>query len=338
MDQISEIKELLATPKRIVIVTHARCDGDAIGSALGLFHFLQKKNHEPTVLVPTDYPKFLKWLPGTRNVKRYDQIREKSKAIIDNAEIIFCLDFNALDRIEGLEDYVKESTAIKIMIDHHISPDDFATYQLWDTKASSTCELLYRFMADLGDADLINRYIATCLYTGIITDTGMFRHSCTTTKTHAAVAELMKSNVDIEYVHDKIFNQFAESRLRLLGHCLKEKMEIVPGFHTAIITITKEEALEFKMKSGDSEGLVNHPLTMQNIIFAALLTETTDFVKMSLRSKGTFDVQKFAKEVFGGGGHRNASGARSDDSLENTVAKLKLSLIKYKESLHQNFK
>ena len=334
--QISELKTLLSTPQDIVIVPHKNPDGDAIGSTLGLYHYLIAYNHQVTVIAPNDYPDFLKWLPGNDSVLIFESNQDQCEALINKAQLIFTLDFNALHRAGDMETPLEQSSATKVMIDHHQQPDDYAKYTYSDVSMSSTCEMVYNFIEMLGDLDKIDSAIATCLYTGIMTDTGSFRFPSTTSRTHQVVGDLMKRGAKNSDIHNNIYDTNSYSRLQLLGRAL-QNLKLITAARTAYITLSQADLDEFNFKKGDTEGFVNYGLSLKDIIFAAIFIENhqEDIVKISLRSKGTFSVNEFSRAHFNGGGHTNAAGGRSEDSLEATVEKFISILPQYKNELSQ---
>ena len=333
---ISEIKELLSTTKRIVIVPHKNPDGDAIGSCLGLSIFLKKLEHRVTVIAPNDYPDFLKWLPEEDQILIYESQKEESDNQITNADIIFTLDFNDLSRIGEMETLVGGSKAIKIMIDHHQQPSDYARYLYSDITMSSTCEMVYNFIEMLGKTNLINEDIATCLYAGIMTDTGSFRYPSTTSKTHHVIANLIDVGVNNGNIHNAIYDTNSVDRLQLLG-CALKNIKVLPEFRTAYITLSQDELNEFNFKKGDTEGFVNYGLSIDGIVFAAIFIENKQegITKISLRSKGDFSVNEFARTHFNGGGHTNAAGGKSDLNLLDTVDKFITILPSYLKALNR---
>jgi phosphoesterase RecJ-like protein len=332
---IKEIKALLATPKRIVIVPHKNPDGDAMGSTLGLCHYLIKNNHKALVIAPNDYPDFLKWIPGQDQVIIHESDRTKAESLIENADIIFTLDFNALHRAGDMETGLANSKAIKIMIDHHQQPDSYADYMFSDITMSSTCEMVYRFISMLGDTAAIHDQIATCLYAGILTDTGSFRFSSTTSTTHLVTADLIAKGADHSEIYNAIYDTNSYERLQLLGVALKN-LNVLPEYRTAYITLTQEELNAANFRKGDTEGFVNYGLSIKNIIFAVIFIEHKQegIIKISLRSKGDFSVNEFSRENFGGGGHTNAAGGKSDLGLNDTVEKFISILPRYKHTLN----
>jgi phosphoesterase RecJ-like protein len=327
------LNAFLQEKRRLVILTHWSPDGDAMGSSLGLANFLKKTGHDVSVVVPNDYPEFLFWMKGHSDVVVADKNQTTAHDLISKAELLFCLDFNDLSRINSLGEFVAKQTQPKVMIDHHPSPSDLGSYRLHDVAASSTCELIYRFIAMLNGTEHIDADIAECLYAGIMTDTGSFRFPSTTIETHRVIAELMAKGAQHSLVHNRIYDDNSESRLRLLGYSLSEKLTVIPEYHAAFFTLSNEEHDRFNYKKGDTEGLVNYALTIRGIVFAAFFSERDGKIKCSFRSKGNFDVNLFARANFSGGGHRNAAGGASDDSLENVVKKFKSLLPDYAEQL-----
>ncbi len=327
-----ELKELFSSPKRIVIVTHKNPDGDAMGSSLGLYNYLIQKKHTVKVITPNQYPAFLNWLPGNDKVIPFSENATQAQNHFKKAEVIFCLDFNSLKRIGDLGDFVKKSKAVKIMIDHHPQPESFPDYLFHDKKSSSTAQLVYDFIDLLGDKKLVNRKCANCLYTGIMTDTLNFRVGTTSAHTHRITAELMDAGAQNSFAFSKIFETNSEDRLRMLGFSL-QKMKVFKEFHAAFISLSSSELKKFNFKKGDTEGLVNYPLSIEGIQFSALFTEVNGEVKISFRSKGTFDVNKFSRKSFNGGGHVNAAGGESNSTLDEAVLAFVNLLPEYKDEL-----
>jgi phosphoesterase RecJ-like protein len=334
-EDISSIKQLLSTPKKIVIVPHKNPDGDAIGSTLALYHYLLKGNHNATVIVPNDYPTFLKWIPGNDTISIFDYQTKSCENLIDTADIIFTLDFNAFHRTGNMESILAESKALKIMIDHHQAPDDYATYTYSDVTMSSTCEMVYNFIDMLGATKLIDADIATCIYVGIMTDTGSFRFRSTTNKTHEIIAKLIEKGADNTKIHNSIYDTNSYERLQLLG-CALSNLKVVPESRTAYITLSQDELNRFNYKKGDTEGVVNYALSLDGIVLAAIFIEDKKegIIKISLRSKGNFSVNEMSRAHFHGGGHNNAAGGRSHLSLTETVAKFISILPSYNEALN----
>lgn len=334
-ENIYAIKELLSTPKQIVIIPHKNPDGDAIGSTLGLYHYLIQQNHKVTVIAPNDYPDFLKWMPGEDKILKYTADQLHCDALISDAEIIFTLDFNALNRIGNMETVVTNSNAIKIMIDHHQQPDGYAQFMYSDVSMSSTCEMVYHFIDMLGDTHSISADIANCLYAGILTDTGSFRFSCTTSTTHRVIADLIDKGAENSQIHNNISDTNSYERLQLLG-CALSNLKVIPEYKTAYITLTQDELNKYKFKKGDTEGFVNYGLSLEGIIFAVIFIENQqeNIIKISLRSKGEFSVNEFSRSHFEGGGHTNAAGGKSDLNLHDTIEKFISILPQYKHALN----
>ncbi|MFV0541864.1 MAG: DHH family phosphoesterase [Aestuariibaculum sp.] len=333
-EDIKNIKHLLSTPKNIVIVCHKNPDGDAIGSSLGLYHYLYKKNQTPKVIVPNDYPNFLKWMPGEDSILKYDSETMVCDVLIQNADIIFTLDFNAFHRTGNMESVLQESSGIKIMIDHHQAPDTYATYTYSDVSMSSTCEMVYRFIDMLDDANLMDTNIASCLYTGIMTDTGSFRFASTTSNTHKIVAKLIEKGANNAQIHHNVYDANSYERLQLLG-CALTNLKVLPKYRTAYISLSQEELNRYNYKKGDTEGVVNYGLSLKNIVLAAIFIEDKQegIVKISLRSKGHFSVNEMSRAHFNGGGHTNAAGGKSYDTLTKTVDRFISILPGYKTAL-----
>ncbi|QQL49004.1 DHH family phosphoesterase [Mucilaginibacter ginkgonis] len=334
MLDIAQLSALLSQPKKIVITTHHKPDGDALGSSLGLYNYLVQRGHHAKVITPTDYPAFLEWMPGNEEVIIYTQHVEQSNQLIADAEIIFCLDFNALSRINEMGEEVGKASAVRVMIDHHLEPQDFDDYRYWNINACATAQLVYDFIAkELNDKDLVNKDVATCLYTGIMTDSGSFRLPNTTSAVHRTIADLIDAGAVNWRIHELVYNSATENRLRFLGYCLSQKLEVLYEYNTAIIAVTNAELNQYDSATGDTEGIVNYALSISGIKLAAFIVERKDKVKLSLRSKGEFPANEICKKYFNGGGHRNAAGGQSDDTLDAVVTQFKQLLPDYKSLL-----
>ena len=332
--RILEITAELAKAENIVIVPHKGPDGDAIGSTLGLMHFLKDKGHKATVIAPNDYPHFLKWLPGNDEVIIFEAEKERSDKLIAEAEMVFTLDFNDLSRSGLMYDSLVASEAVFVMIDHHQEPADYAHYTYSDSEMSSTCEMVYRFIDKLRASKKITPEIATCLYTGIMTDTGSFRFSSTSSDTHRVIADLIDKGAKNAQIHNNIFDTNSENKLQLLGTAL-QNLNVNKDLRTAYISLSQEELDKHNFQKGDTEGFVNYGLSLDGIIFAVIFIEkeNEDLIKISFRSKGDFDVNKFARAHFEGGGHINAAGGKSNLSMNDTIVKFNKILPEYKEEL-----
>jgi len=339
MQNLEAFKALLESPKRVVITTHHKPDADALGSSLGLWGYLKKKGHDVRVITPTDYPNFLHWMQGNSEVIVYEpNHKAQSEKLVAEAEVIFCLDFNALSRINDLGEAVRKSGAKKVLIDHHLEPEAFADFNYSDIKAAATAELIYQLIIALGDRNLIDQEIAECLYAGIMTDTGGFKHNNTTKNVHLITAELIDLKADNAKVAKLIYDNNSLDRLKFTGYALSEKLRVLPELHTAYFAISAEELKRFNSKTGDTEGLVNYALSIEGINLAAVIIDRTEAVKISFRSVGDFSVNEFSRNHFEGGGHRNAAGGKSNLTLEQTVDKFLSILPQYKEQLSQTFK
>ncbi len=330
-EDIEIVKNLLVTPKKIAIIPHRSPDGDAMGSTLGLYHFLKKLNHQPVVVSPNDFPNFLSWLPGSENVLIYENEKESVAKVLQSVELIFTLDFNALHRTGEMEQVLQKLDVPFVMIDHHQKPDDYAVVTYSDTSIGSTCQMIYQFIDYLGEKNLLDKTIATCLYTGIMTDSGSFRFPSTTSTTHRIAADLIDLGINNSEIHNLVFDDNSFNRLQLLGRAL-QNMKVFPEFKSAYTTLSQSELDEFHYKKGDTEGFVNYGLTIKGINFAAIFIENRDenSIKASFRSQGTFDVNQFSRENFNGGGHINAAGGKSTLSMEETIKKFENLLTKIK--------
>jgi phosphoesterase RecJ-like protein len=322
IQDIQAIQLLLSTPKKIAIIPHRGPDGDAMGSTLGLYHFLLKNNHHPVVVSPNEFPDFLAWMPGSETVKVYEKDKENCTKILEEAELIFTLDFNALHRVGEMENVLAKLKAPFIMIDHHQKPDDYAAFTYSDTSFGSTCEMIYNFILFLGKKEDIDKTIGTCIYTGILTDSGSFRFPKTTGTTHRIIAELIDLGVENTEIPTLLFDNSSYGRLQLLGRAL-QNMKVLAEHQTAYTTLTQDELNAFDYVKGDTEGIVNYGLSIKGIVFTAIFIENKEekIIKISFRSQGDFDVNQFARDHFNGGGHRNAAGGKSEVSMEQTIRK-----------------
>jgi len=330
MQPIQEIYSQLQGKKKIVITMHQKPDADAMGSALGLYHFLLQFEHEVQVISPTNWARWLNWMPGVEEVLDYELFKAKADAILNEADWLFCLDFNHFGRTKKLAEKLASVTCTKILIDHHQQPDAAAfNYGESNTAKSSTCEMVYDFIVESGHRHKINLPISECLYAGVVSDTGSFRFSSTHAGVHHMVAYMKEQGLDHTKVHEALFDNYLENRLRFLGHVLTNRMEVFYELNTAMIAIPKADLLKFDIKTGDTEGLVNYPLSIQGIKLVGLVIDRDEERKWSFRSKGAFDCNTFARQYFEGGGHYNASGGRDSEGLQRTVQK-------FKEAINEN--
>ena len=333
INEIDKIKKLLSTKRKIIIIPHKNPDGDAIGASTGLEYYLEYYNHDIEIISPNKFPDFLKWMDPQNRIKIFDEDEECKQKIID-ADIIFTVDFNDLVRISALKDYVKSSNAKVIMIDHHEDPSDYADLMYSDPNMSSTCEMIYHFIDLLGDLEKIDKNISRSLYAGIMTDTGSFKFPCTTEVTHQVVSKLLKTGISHSEIHNNIYDNNKFERIQLLSFALS-KIKIIENFNTCYISLSQKELDKCNYEKGDTEGIVNYGLSIKNIKFAVIFMENSgeNVIRISLRSKGNFDVNKFSKNIFGGGGHKNAAGAISKRSLEDTIEYFLGSLKNYDKLL-----
>ncbi len=325
--ELNQLKSFLSEPRKVVITTHKGPDGDAMGSSLALYNYLLKKGHSVHVITPNDYPSFLKWMKGEEYVIEYCFHEEKAEKITESAELIFCLDFNTLSRIDTYAPIVERSNALKVLIDHHQQPDTF-DFNFSDASASSTAQLIFEFLELLDDTEEIDQDIAECLYAGIMTDTGNFRFNSVCSKTHQVVSFLIEKGARNDWVYDKIHDNNSVNRLKLLGYCLSEKMEVLSDLGVSIITLTQKELQRFNFKKGDTEGVVNYALSIEGVNVAAFMVERDGIIKISFRSKGNISVNQLARDHFNGGGHINAAGG-SASTMQEAITKFKRNISNY---------
>ncbi|MFP4025929.1 MAG: DHH family phosphoesterase [Thiohalospira sp.] len=332
-DIIIPLQNIIKETQHPLILIHYNPDGDAIGSALAFYHYLIKKGKKPVLVSPNDYPEFLHWLPGNDKVLVYKRQTGTVLNAIAKADAIFALDFNDADRVNDLEKYFLNAKAKKVLIDHHPEPGNFADLIISDVIYSSTAELVYHVIESLGDENLVDKTIAECLYTGIMTDTGSFNYNSSQPYTYYVVSKLIGWGINKDQIYWNVYDNYSADRMRLLGYCLYKKMEVFPEYHTAFISINKEELKAFNFAPGDSEGFVNYPLSIKGIRFSAIFVENDKQIKISFRSKGNFATNKFAENHFNGGGHKNASGGNSNESLEKVLQTFRELLPQYKKEL-----
>ena len=332
-DQITKVKKAIDGVDKIVIVAHVGPDGDAMGSTLALWHYLMTIEKEPVVIVPTMYANFLAWMPGSEGVLIYEKDKETADELIAAAELIFTLDFNQASRMAKMADAVINAAAPKILVDHHLHPDTYAKITVSYPEVSSTSELIFRLICRLGDFSMINLACAECIYTGMMTDTGGFTYNSNKQEIYTIIAELIKLGVDKDDIYRKVFNNYSADRMRLMGYALYNKMKVYPEHKAALITLSLKELEEFNYQTGDAEGLVNMPLSIEGVIFSVFMREDSDKIKISLRSQGTFPANKVSADLFNGGGHLNAAGGESYTTLEEAVTKFETALSDYKDFL-----
>ena len=335
-EKIQKAKKYVEKGESFVIVTHVSPDGDALGSSLGLYHFLSAYGKDNVaVVVPNAFPSFYRWMPGAKDVVIHEKYPDFAEKLIKEADVIFCLDFNEPKRIEKLAPAVSASEGRKVMIDHHLNPADFCRVTMSYPEMSSTSEMIFRFICRMGMFDLLNRDAAACIYTGMMTDTGGFTYNSNNREIYFIISELLSKGIDKDEIYRKVFNTYSESRLRLMGYVLSQ-MKVYPDYHAALISLTKAEQSQFDYVRGDSEGFVNIPLSIKGVIFSCFLREDTEkpMIKISLRSVGTFPCNQLAAEFFGGGGHLNASGGEFYGTMDEARKVFEQALEKYKPLLN----
>lgn len=333
-NKIDHFEKWLENGEKFVIVSHVSPDGDAIGSSLGLWHFLSLQGKEAHVITPNAFPDFLRWMPGTKGVLLYDSMREEADKLIAEADVICCLDFNVISRIDEMADAVLASPARKILIDHHLNPGDFCKIVISHPEMASTSELVFRLICRLGCFDDITKEAAECIYTGMMTDTGGFTFNSNNREVYFIISELLSKGIDKDAIYRKVFNTYSESRLRLMGYVLSH-MYVYRKHHTALISLTEKEQSRFNYIRGDSEGFVNMPLSIRNVICSCFLREDTEkpMIKVSLRSVGSFPCNQLAAEFFNGGGHLNASGGEFYGTMEEAKKRFEEAIEKFKPQL-----
>ncbi len=331
--EIESFAALLKAPRNILIITHYNPDGDAIGSLMGLYHYFKKKGYDVSAMVPNEFPDFLRWIKDTNQIIVYKHKENFAKNLIQNADIIICADFNDFKRLKSIGPELEISKAVKILIDHHPEPDNAYLHKIHDTSVSSTAELVYRIIEASGDTSIIDPAIAECIYTGIMTDTGCFNFNSSNPETFRIVADLLTTGFNKDKVFNEVYNNFSEHRMKLLGHCLSEKMIVLPELHTAYICLSREDMEKHHFKTGDSEGFVNFPFSIKGVNITALFTEKKDHVRISMRSRGGFSINTICEKYFEGGGHKNAAGGESNLSLKEAIRKFEQILEQYRDEI-----
>ena len=333
VSEIDKIKSLLSKKKDIIIIPHKNPDGDAIGASTGLKNYFDNFNHNVKIISPNKFPDFLSWMDPDNQIKIFSEDESCIQKII-NADIIFTLDFNNLVRISSMKEQVEKSNAIIIMIDHHENPSNYADFMYSVPEMSSTCEMIYHFIDKLGDKDKIDKKIAKSLYAGIMTDTGSFKFPSTTHVTHKVVSNLLKTGISHFEIHNQIYDNNKPERIQLLSFALSQ-IKIIEDLNTCYISLSQKNLDKFNYEKGDTEGIVNYGLSIKNIKFAVIFMENSNekVIRISLRSRGNFNVNEFSKNIFGGGGHKNAAGAISKKTLSKTIDYFLKSLNNYKEQL-----
>lgn len=318
--KITEVEELLDKYDKIVIVTHVSPDGDAIGSSLGLYHYLNDAGNNVNIIIPNSFPDFLRWIPGAKDILDYEKYPEFAQKLIAEAELIFCLDFNIPKRAHHLGPFIEAAKAKKILVDHHPDPSDFCDVTISYPQISSTSELIFRLICRMGDFEAMSYESATALYTGMMTDTGAFTYNSNNIEIYYIIGELMKKGINKDQIYSNVYHNYTEDRYRLLGYTLAEKMKIYPEYKSALIWLTNEEQRKYNVRKGDTEGFANLPLNIKGIIFSVFIREDNDFIKISFRSQEEFPSNKFASQCYNGGGHLNAAGGEFYGTMEEAIA------------------
>ena len=315
------LKAIIAEGSMFVLTCHAGPDGDALGSTLSMAHYLTALGKEAEVIVPDAFPDFLAWLPGAQEIVRFDKHRDKAELLIAMADVVFAMDYNALNRVDDMGPLIEKTKAKKVLVDHHLQPAQLCDLNFSVPQLSSTCEVAFRLMLAMDGYDVLTKAACECIYTGMMTDTGCFSYGPCTQEVYLIISMLMQKEINKDRIYNKVFNNYSEGRLRLMGYVLYEKMRVFPEYHAALITLSREEMARFDFVKGDTEGLVNIPLQMKGIHFSAFLREDTekDLIRVSLRSQGTFPCNKFAAKYFTGGGHLNASGGQHGGTLQEAI-------------------
>lgn len=333
-EKVGEVRHLIENAENIVIVSHISPDGDAVGSSLGMAHFLKKIGKNPTIVLPNKFPAFFNWLSGTEKIVIYENEKEKAETIFAASDLVFCLDFNLLDRINGVAQLVRKSTAKKVLVDHHIAPDTFCDVIISHPDLASTSELVFRLICRLGHAPEITKECAEAIYTGMMTDTGNFSYNSMQPEMYQIVAELLQKGINKDAIYNNVYNHYSANRMRMMGYCLNRKMRIYPKYKTAVIVLSREECERFDFQVGDTEGFVNLPLAIENVDISVFVREDERKIKLSFRSQGDFPVNKMAA-CFQGGGHRNAAGGESYIGMRSTLVKLER-VIKRRAEFEEN--
>lgn len=330
-DSVERFAKWIDRAEKIIIVTHVSPDGDAVGSSLGLWHFLRKRGKDVSIIVPNAFPEFLKWMPGASDIMIYDKSKEASDRMLMEADVICCLDFNHPKRVAEMENTLLASQARKILIDHHIEPADFCNIVISHPKMPSTAELVLRLICAMGCWGEVTSELAECIYTGMMTDTGGFTYNSNEPELYFLISQLLTKGIDKDKIYRRVFNSQTEGRMRLMGYVLNEKMTILPDFATAIITLKRDELAKFVYQKGDTEGFVNMPLSIRGIKLSIFLREDEDMVKVSTRSVGELPCNDIVKKYFGGGGHKNAAGGEFYGPMDKAVERLKEALVDFQE-------
>jgi phosphoesterase RecJ-like protein len=333
-DMYLKLRKVLASPFRVVILTHINPDGDAIGSMLGLYWFLRNRGCTVNMAVPNEIPQYLTWMEGAEQILDFRGQKQQVEEELEKTDLVFCLDFNEPDRLGGIKEILEKSEVMKILIDHHPKPADFTDHGISVPSVSSTAELVYKLILDLDGKESINKTIAECLFVGIMTDTGSFSFNSSQPETYHVVSELLRAGIDKDRIHSLVYDNYTEERMKMLGYSLQEKMVVLPQHRCAYIYLDRAEMDRYNHRSGDTEGFVNYPFSIKDIRVTALFLEKKDHVKISFRSKGDFAINRFASKYFNGGGHNNAAGGECTQNLHDTIDKFESLIAEYSNEIN----
>ena len=335
-NQLAQLNQLISTAQTVLITCHKSPDGDAIGSSLGWAEYLRSLGKDPTVIVPDQYPDFLKWMPNTEKIVRYDKHKEKCDMLFKIADLVFCLDYNTPSRVDEMESSLVNTKAPRVLIDHHLDPNVPTVLTISQPEASSTSELIFRIVWQLGGFEQVSKQFAVPIYCGMMTDTGGFLYNSTRPEIYFIIGVLLTKNIDKDKIYRNVYHNYSEDRIRMMGYVMYEKLVYVPEFHAAFYTLTKEEQKRFRFIKGDAEGLVNIPQQIKGLKLSISLREDSDkpnLIWVSLRSVDDFPCNKMAEEFFNGGGHLNASGGRVNGTMQDAVETVKKALLAYENKL-----
>ena len=335
-NSIDQIRNLIAQASNILIITHVSPDGDALGSSLGLYHHLREQGKRVRVMVPNSFPYFLKWMPSSDDVLIFEYNPEVGKHIINEVDLIFCLDYNILKRIGKMAPYVQNAKANRILIDHHPYPEKDCNVVISHPDKSSTSELIFRFIDQSGEYERMSHDTAACIYCGMMADTGGFTYNSNDPEIFEIISLLLKKKIDKDAIYSNVYNNYSKERFLLLGFTLSNRMKIYDELHSALIYLSKEDQNQFKYNKGDTEGFVNYPLSIRDIVFSTFIREDDDLIKISFRSQGSFACNEFASEFFNGGGHHNASGGEYYGSLKDALDIFEKGLQQYATKLQNS--
>lgn len=330
------VRDLILQSSNILITTHVSPDGDALGSSLGLYHHLLKRGKKVRVMVPNSFPYFLKWMKGSEDVLIFEYNPEAGKHIIDEVDLIFCLDYNIPKRIGKMATHVQNAHAKRILIDHHPYPEKACEVVISHPEKSSTSELIFRLIDQLGEYESMNHATAECIYCGMMTDTGGFTYNSNDPEIFEIISLLLKKKIDKDAIYSNVYNNYSKDRFLLLGFTLLHRMKIYDELHSALIYLSKEDQNQFKYNKGDTEGFVNYPLSIKDIVFSTFIREDEDYIKISFRSQGNFACNEFASEFFNGGGHRNASGGEYYGTMKEVLEIFENGLQQYAQKLQSS--